>query len=49
MAEEMKKENELNKAMKLENRMKQREQDVVMSKKYVEMVNEQERKKVEEF
>ncbi|CDW79528.1 UNKNOWN [Stylonychia lemnae] len=48
-AEEMKKENEMNKAIKMENKMKQREQDVMMSKQYVEMVNEQERKKVEEF
>ena len=45
----MKKENEVNKAMKTENKMKKREQDVMMSRKYVEMVNEQERKKVEEF
>lgn len=32
MAEEMKKENEQNKAMKMENKMKQREQDVQMSR-----------------
>eukprot|EP00347_Sterkiella_histriomuscorum_P021570 403333518 len=49
IADQMKKENEVNKAMKTENKMKQREQDVMMSRKYVEMVNEQERKKVEEF
>jgi len=36
----MKKDNEVNKAMKTEFKMKQREQDVMMSRKYIEMVNE---------
>lgn len=45
----MKKENEANKQMKFDNKMKQRAMDVQLCKQAIDIVNEQERKKVEEF
>ena len=45
----MKRENETNKQMRVDNKMRQREKDVELCKQAIEIVNEQERKKVEEF
>lgn len=45
----MKRENEHNKAIKREAKLKQREEDTRMAREYIEMVDRQERKKIEEF